>query len=378
MSSEHFNPDRLTLMRERAGMTKESLAQQCDVTRRTVTDWESGRVAAPPLATLAEVFNVEAAFFCREDAPQLDQLDVSFRALSSLGARKAKQVVAAARLGLGLSLWLDERYRTPAVDVPSLDELVSPLGHDDYSPEPASNMLRQSWNLGDRPVKHMLGLLERQGVRVFSLPVEDRDVDAFSFWHANRPYIFLNTDKSAERLRFDLAHELGHLLLHRGISTARERHYELQANRFASSFLMPADGLLAQIATGSHQLRLPDVYIMKRSWKVSAVSMVRRLFDLGTILDWHYRKWMVDLSSQGYRRGEPDGLHPEQSRLIAALLIQVREDGLGLEQIARQSGVPVRAITDAFTGLALVGLGGEAHGETEPPRSTTPRRLSVV
>jgi len=170
------------------------------------------------------LFDVDVGFLAREDAPDLDPDNVSFRALSSVGARKAKRVVAAARISLELSKWFDDQYQTPGVDLPSLDDLLSPLNADDYSPERASKMLRQIWSLSDRPVKNMLWLLERQGVRIFSLPGEDRDVDAFSFWHGGRPYIFINPDKSAERLRFDLAHELGHLILHKGVSTARERH----------------------------------------------------------------------------------------------------------------------------------------------------------
>lgn len=372
-----FNPNRLTLLRERAGMTKEALAEECGVTRRTVTDWESGQVVAPPIDTLATLFGVEGEFFGREDAPEVDPADVSFRALSSVGARKAKRVLAAARLSLELSQWFDDRYRLPSVDLPSVDDLLSPLSADDYSPERASKMLRQIWSMSDRPVKNMLWLLERRGVRVFSLPPVDRDVDAFSFWHSGRPYIFINPAKSAERLRFDLAHELGHLILHKGVSTSRERHYEMQANQFASSFLMPAAGLLAQVSTASSQLRLQDVYVMKRSWKVSAVAMVRRLFDLGAILDWHYRNWMVELSARGYRRGEPDGVHPEQSRLITSLLAQARDDGVGLGQMSQQSGIPVQAIEAAFTGLAVVPL-ATTQPEVRSEPSAFRRHLSIV
>jgi len=358
-------------------MTKEALARDCGVTRRTVTDWESGNVVAPPVELLANVFEVDTGFFGREDAPDLDQGDLSFRALSSVGARKANRVVAAARMSLEFSQWLDEYYRTPDVDLPSVEDLLSPLSPDDYSPERASKMLRQIWALSDRPVKNIMWLLEQHGVRIFSIPSEDRDVDAFSFWHGGRPYIFINTEKSAERLRFDLAHELGHLILHKGVSTARERHYEIQANQFASSFLMPAAGLLAQVSTASSQLRLQDIYVMKRSWRVSAVAMVRRLFDLGAILDWHYRNWMVDLSSRGYRRGEPDGMHPEQSRLITSLLARAREDGVGLGQMSQRSGVPVRTIEQAFTGLAVVPL-AVTTAERQPATSAVAPRLSVV
>lgn len=364
-----FNPSRLTLARERAGLTKEELAQACKVTRRTVSDWEAGRVTAPPVDLIAQHLEVGSDFFVLEDAADVEQKEVSFRALSTMGARKAKRVIAAARISVDVSEWLDHRYELPSPDLPTIDDLVPTVNALDYSPEQASDVLRALWSLGDRPVKNMLELVERRGVRVLGLPSPDRDVDAFSFWHGGQPYMFVNPDKSGERLRFDLAHELGHLILHRGIATAREKRYELQANQFASCFLMPARGLLAQVATGSNQLHLRDVQVMKTSWKVSAVAMVRRLYDLGTILDWHYRSWMVDLSARGYRRGEPDGLHPEQSKLIGAVLAEARQDGLTMRQISRQSGVPVTMIEGMFQGLALLPL---ATLESASPKGQLP------
>src|SRR3546814_6566541 len=51
---------------------------------------------------------------------------------------------------------------------------------------------------------------------VCSSDLEDtKNVDAFSCWRNGQPFVFLNTFKSAERSRFDAAHELAHLVLHR-------------------------------------------------------------------------------------------------------------------------------------------------------------------
>ena len=55
----------------------------------------------------------------------------------------------------------------------------------------------------------MLHVLEAKGVRVFSLAENTRNVDAFSSWREERPFVFLNMQKTAERSRFDAAHELG-------------------------------------------------------------------------------------------------------------------------------------------------------------------------
>ncbi len=42
-----------------------------------------------------------------------------------------------------------------------------------------------------------------------------KKIDAFSVWYDAKPYIFLSSDKGSNvRTRFDMAHELGHLIMH--------------------------------------------------------------------------------------------------------------------------------------------------------------------
>ena len=100
------------------------------------------------------------------------------------------------------------------------------------------------WGLGELPVKNMIHLLESKGIRVFSLSIDTAQLDAFSMWHADTPFVFLNTMKSCEHSRFDAAHELGHLVLHRHAGS-KGQEAEREANAFASAFLMPRASVLA-------------------------------------------------------------------------------------------------------------------------------------
>lgn len=351
-----FVPARLSLLREKAAMSKEDLAHRCDVSRRTVTNWESGRVVSPPLDVLAKVFDVGVDFFARPMTHSVTASDVSFRALSTLGAHKTHRVLATARLTLELDDWVSEAFELPTVDLPSVDDLAAPHAAGETPPAQVAKWLRAAWNLGDRPIKDLTRTLERRGVRIYSLPAPDRDVDAFSFWMAGRPFIFLNTTKSAERIRFDLAHEVGHLCMHKGVATVREKTYEYDANEFASSFLMPDRGVIAQASTAVRTLRLSDVMVMKKSWRVSAVAMVRRLHDLKMIADWSYRSWMIDLSAQGYRRSEPDGIAHEQSGLWKEVWGAARSRGWTLQYVAQMSGVPQQDVRDVYLGLTILPL----------------------
>jgi Zn-dependent peptidase ImmA (M78 family) len=351
--NQTFNPHRLRVARARRGLTKEVLAERCRVSRRAVTDWEAGRVEAPPVGTLSMVLEFPVDFFFGEDLDEVPAEAASFRAYTSMSQRQLQSVLAHAALVRRFSDWIDARYETPPVDVPSIQEFTAPLEESEPLPTEAAASIRAIWNLGAVPIANMLTLVESKGIRVFALSGGEREIDAFSFWHAERAYIFLNTDKSAERLRFDLAHELGHICMHQGISTNRVRQYELDANAFASCFLMPRIGLIPQIISTPN---FDDMMALKKHWGVSATAMVRRLHQLGRILDWQYRSWMVDLSKRGFRRDEPDGGTKEQSTVLRQVLTLAREDGWNLHRISAQLGIPVSDLSEALIGLAVIPL----------------------
>jgi Zn-dependent peptidase ImmA (M78 family) len=178
----------------------------------------------------------------------------------------------------------------------------------------------------------MVHLLESRGVRVASLATEYHDIDAFCFVRDGTAYAFLNTSKSAERQRFDAAHELGHLVLHRGqdMDITESRVREIEANRFASAFLMPQSGVLRQAMYGAS---LERVLKARSHWKVAAMAMTYRLHELRLLSDWQYRSLCIELSDKGFRSGEPGGIIPETSSLLRQT-IYGRERRVGISQAA--------------------------------------------
>jgi Zn-dependent peptidase ImmA (M78 family)/DNA-binding XRE family transcriptional regulator len=339
-----FNPARLTIARERRGLTKQNLADQCGVSRRAVTAWEAGEVEVPPVTLLASVLGFPEPFFYADDLSVIAKDGVTFRALKSMTARQVSRVLAASALAAEFSDWIDSHYKTPPPELPDLSD------SEELDPVVAAATVRSMWAPSLSPIKGLLPLLERKGVRVFALPVQDREVDAFSFWRAERPFIFLNTGRTAERIRFDLAHELGHLLLHRGGPAPRSRNIEQQAQDFASSLLVPADRLYAQV-TGNPTF--DDIFTLKRYWQVSAVAMVQRLWHLGIISEWHYRTWMVELSARGFRTSEPGGMRPESSVLLRQLFSLAREDGWSSRKIAVALHLPDDELENMIFGLVM-------------------------
>lgn len=218
------------------------LASLIGVDVRSVSAWENGEYQ-PDLDRvhdLAKALRFPVSFFFGDDLPQLASGGASFRAMSKMTASQRDMALGGGTIALLLNDWIEARFSLPDPDLPNLTHGLIP--------EAAADSVRRCWGLGELPVKNMVHLLESKGVRVFSLSVDALEVDAYSTWRGNTPFVFLNTKKSAEHSRFDAAHELGHLVLHRhGAPTGQVAEREAQA--FASAFLMPRASVLANAST---------------------------------------------------------------------------------------------------------------------------------
>ncbi|MBN7379713.1 helix-turn-helix domain-containing protein [Mycobacteroides abscessus] len=352
-----LSPSRLRIARKRRGLTLTSLAAKADISTRSLSAYENGHQepSDETLDCLAQALQVAPSFLKASDIEEIPLDAVSFRALSKMTARQRDRALASGRIAVEINGWIEARFTLPRPDVPVL------AGHD---PEVAAEMLRARWGLGVAPIRNMLHLLEAHGVRVYSLTGENAELDAFALrWHG-QPYVFLNTMKSAERGRFDAAHECGHLVLHGGCQFPHDPQAEAEADRFASAFLMPGDSVLAQ---GLREATVDRILKAKRYWNVSAMALTRRLSDLGLLTEWGYRSACVQLSKMGYRSSEPDGLQRESSQLLAKVFAALREDRKRPSAIAEDLGLTVEDLLSHVFGLTMLAVTRPAatdeHGE---------------
>ena len=336
-----FNPSRLTLARKRRRYSKKKLAEAVGVTPHSVLRYESGKIAPTGEVALriSEILDFPLGFFYGEDVDELGAQAASFRSLSSISAKDRDSALAAGSLSFMFADWVSERFDLPEPDI--LD-----LGGD--TPEIAARSMREHWGLGERPIKDMVRLLEAKGVRLFSLAENTVTVDAFSIWREEIPYVFLNTVKTSERSRYDVAHELGHLVLHReGGPTGRSAEHE--ANQFASAFLLPEADVVATIPR-VHTLN--QVIEAKRRWAVSVMALLHRLRRLEIMSDWQYRMFCIDATSLGYRREEPFGVGRERSVVWQKVLTMLWSERVTKADIARDLYVTPDEIENLLFGLA--------------------------
>lgn len=342
-----FNGDRLRIARERRALTRKALAELILVSPRTITGWESNEY--PPedekIDSLSFALDFPRSFFALDDSSKTLKGAVSFRSLTKKTAAQRDAVLAMCDVVIDVTKWIDERFKLPNVVLPDLR---------DEDPENAAAILRQEWGLGNRPIKNLLHLLEAKGVRIFSLSENCREIDACSFWSDDVPYILLNTEMSSERIRFDMAHELAHLVLHKHAGPSG-RDAEKEANNFASSFLMPEDSI------DNHRPRywsIPILMQKKKIWNVSISALAYRAHTLKMLSEWQFKSINIELTRRGYKKEEPNSSPKEQSKVFEVILNRLREIGITLQYSANQMCLPESELRGLLYGLAKFSIPG--------------------
>jgi Zn-dependent peptidase ImmA (M78 family)/DNA-binding XRE family transcriptional regulator len=361
-----FNPQRLSIARERRAMSKRGVADAIGVTPNTVHRWEGGAMSPNPeaVAKLAEALQFPEVFFYGVDIDRPRRDNASFRGLAS----KTDRIMEAALASGAMAYLFDDWVSAKVGGMPELDLPEFPEGMD---PQTAAKIVRQHWRLGEKPIANMIHLLEAKGIRVFSLAENTKEVDAFSVWRNDVPYVFLNRFKSAERSRFDAAHELAHLCLHKhGGSAAilKNSPVERDANTFAGAFLMPEEDVRATITFSLN--RVDDLIVYKKRWRVAAAALAYRARELGLMSDARSNSFYVEMSRRGWLKSEPQGIAREQSHVWQEVMNGLRRNGWTKAKISDETGVPVTDLEALLFGLAnMITIDGS--GATTPPRKVS-------
>jgi len=353
-----FNPNRFALARKRRGFTKIYVARKLGVDLRTITGWERGEYIPSPemLSAIEGALGFPRAFFAGDDLEEPAPDAASFRSLSRMTAKQRNMALGQGAIALLVNKWLEERFEIPQPSLPDLRY--------ESTPEAAANSLRRIWAIGELPIRNMVHLLEANGVRVFSLDLESREVDAFSMWKANTPFIFLNRYKSSEHSRFDAAHELGHLIMHRH-GSPQGREAEREADQFASAFLMPSQSVLAH---APRHASIEELLRLKKIWSVSLSALNYRLHELRLTSDWQHRILYMQIAKRGFLTSEPDSCPRESSLVLQNLFLHLyQQEGISRAKIAEDLQIPISELEHLVFGLVMTSIrGGNRRTERKP------------
>ena len=365
VGSPGFVGSRLREAREVRQLTGAALASLIDVTPAGVSAYENGRASPSPevLSRISTVLNYKLDLFFRPEEASLD--DTVFERSRSAITKSTRRRTRHQRKWLReIILYLDQFAILPEANVPSADgQDWFTLSSEDI--ETAARRTRRHWNLGDGPISNVTLLVEKNGVVVAAIPMNARSLDAFSTWDPvdQRPYIVLGTDTpSPFRTRFNVCHELGHLILHRDVTPQQFsdqlqfKLIEAQADRFAAAFLTPASTFSTDIVDPSLEL----FRVLKPRWRTSIKMMVHRAQELNIIDREEARRFYINYNRRGWNRKEPldDETSPEQPRLLRKVFEAIVDNSViersqivaalpfNREDIEQLSGLPYGYLDD--------------------------------
>ncbi|MED4172355.1 XRE family transcriptional regulator [Halalkalibacterium halodurans] len=313
----------LTNLRIMNGLNRKQLAEKLGVTEQAVWQYENG-YAAPKLETINELknlFDVKSRFFYQEDLLSRQNKEcvnhnhIAYRAQERNSVQKTQMEKVHIEYIIAFLNLLSDKFQLPENNLRRLrDDVLKIMGTDLDEKEriiQAAKYAREFLGVDPNSNNDLLFCLEKNGAFVLEKAVNDK-TDAYSLWSEDdMPYIMLGSSKGvAVRRNFDLAHELGHLLMHyKEEFSLQEKSvhnkFEQQADMFAGNFLLPESEIKRDLSK-LHRISNPDSYLeLKQKWGVSIQALGYRARALGIMSEQQFRYFYSQINKKGYRKLEP-------------------------------------------------------------------------
>ncbi len=349
-----FVGGRLTEARQAFGLTKVALAEMINVSPAAVSQYESGPQSprSDVMDRLCDKLGFPRAFFMRATVQESTD-PIFWRSNASATQIARERSLQRLRWLNEITYYLKEYLDFPKLDLPKIRMADNFRSLTAAEIELYAQQCRDWWNFGLGPIPDLLLELENSGVITARINVAADTLDAFSQWSASGiPYVVLARDKaSAVRSRFDAAHELFHLLLHRQVDRRRVNSktdwkiLEQQAHRFAAAFLLPAKSFSEELWAPS----LDGMLARKERWKVSVAMMIVRCEHIRLIDQDQAKRLWINYNRRGWRGEEPlDAvLKAEQPRLLRRSVEAIVGEGIkSKEQVVDDLSLPAREIEE--------------------------------
>lgn len=297
--------DRIRHARLAAGLTLDEVAERLatlgtPITKAGLSKYELGKSTpgATFLLKLGRALGVTSAYFLRE--LEVSVRWVAFRKKSSLTLTRQEEIKAVVEDRVEGQFWLQSTLNVepssathPRIPVRTVEEAES-----------AAAALRRAWELDDLPIESLTQTFEDKGGLVVGYEDEDNKFDGLSGWVNDLvPLAVINTAVPPDRSRYNLAHEIGHMMME--CENVEEKEQEQMAHRFGAAFLVPPQVARRELGTKRRQLSLAEIGLLKQKYGLSMQAWIRRALDLNIIDEGHYRTLCMEFARRGWRKREP-------------------------------------------------------------------------
>lgn len=319
---------RLRQLRLARGLSLDELAAAIGglVTKQALSKYETEKSVPSPLVLnkLAATLGVKASYLWSAPAVRIEF--IGYRKGSRLPVKEQAQVESVVREALERRVRLrqlvevDTRSSVPVHSIPvkTVDDA-----------EGAADRMRSAWSIGTDAISSVVGTLEDHQVHVIEVDASERfdGISAVAYGGRNEvtaAAVVSRRNVPGERQRFNLAHELGHLVIKPSDGVDEEK----AAHRFAAAFLCPAATLKREIGPSRAFLQAGELQLLKRRFGVSIQALLYRMRDLGIIAESHYKQWCMNVNRMGWRRREPGEMAAEKPQWLNQNVLRAVSEGL--------------------------------------------------
>lgn len=373
----NYNPDRVILLRQIERMTQKKLAEETGISQGTLSKLQNRQIDFTDEAArrISMAADYPLSFFLGRDEPA-PIVDLTYRHTSSASVGELNAIAAEFALlrsvAQKLSSALQLQPKTSWIDD------IAPKGSElrqDHIERLAENARAYMGIVESGSIPNLMRAIEKLGIVVAPLHVlaskQTAHLNSDGVTQPNCAGIltigYSVNDNTGDRLRFTIAHELGHLILHRYRKPQLYREMEREAHRFAGALLMPQKD--AELIMTQH-LMLADLVRLKAGWGMSISSMISRASNLGIIDADRTRSLQIQLSARGWRKKEPVYVGTEHPILLKQMIIAKYGDSTdpikGIDTFKAENGlnVPFRFLDQWADGLREQGASMGFHSKT--------------
>jgi len=314
-----INPKMVVLARESRAMSQKELAEKLNTSPGFICKIETDNKSMPEplLEKMSKLLKYPQEFFFQEGEAFLP-MSLNYRKRDHVSSKVLVPLEAQLNLyRLNIEM-LSQKIKIPSSNIPELD--LQKLG----SVEQVAKQLRKFWKMPKGAINNLTELLEENGVIVISFDFGTERVDSRTILTKDRqPIIVVNKLHHADRQRFSLAYEIGHLVMHTHSLPSHDRDISHEANLFAAGFLLPESEIRKDFENG---VTIPLLGELKRKWKVSMIALLYRAVDLGFLSENQKKYLLSQFNQMQIRRREPIELDfpKEKPHLLGNLIIKYK------------------------------------------------------
>jgi Zn-dependent peptidase ImmA (M78 family)/DNA-binding XRE family transcriptional regulator len=344
MIGKQVNRNYIILARESRGLNQVEFADKLGMSPANLSKIELGAISLDDsyIPQIAELLSYPVSFFYQDN--EINQSFLGYRKRQVVSPKLITPIDAQMNIRrLHIEFFLKELQLKPA-DIPTLD--VDTIG----TPQQCATELRKAWGITQPIIDNLTKLLESNGIILNAFTFgTDRADSRTILTENNQPIIFTNKSLLGDRLRFSLAYELGHLVMHLNTSPSLDREVGKEANKFAAEFLMPEEDIRPDF---EGNITLSTLGELKKKWKVSMQSLLYRADDLGFLSYNQKRYILTQFNQMGIRKREPleFDVPKETPTLLNALIVKYKaKSKIDNETLAQKLHVNLSEFIDIYS-----------------------------